>query len=98
MAEKKTTSKKTIAEASTSNRRIADNTIILSDPSHAPRRLASTNRLLRRGGRAVECTGLENRQAPQGVSGVRIPPPPLTWLPSAIQSDRGGKCPGLPSG
>ena len=31
----------------------------------------------RRGGRAVECTGLENRQASKGVSRVRIPPPPL---------------------
>src|SRR4029077_5521757 len=46
MAEKKTTSKKTIAEASTSNLRIADNTIILSVRSPLPRRLASTLRLL----------------------------------------------------
>ena len=30
----------------------------------------------RRGGRAVECGGLENRYASQEVSGVRIPPSP----------------------
>ena len=31
----------------------------------------------RRGGRAVECAGLENRYGPFGPSGVRIPPSPL---------------------
>ena len=33
--------------------------------------------LHRRGGRAVECAGLENRYGPFGPSGVRIPPSPL---------------------
>ena len=31
----------------------------------------------RRGGRAVECGGLENRYGPLGPSRVQIPPPPL---------------------
>src|SRR4051794_13359280 len=38
---------------------------------------SSAPECLRRGGRAVECAGLENRWLPQGGSWVRIPPPPL---------------------
>ena len=34
----------------------------------------------RRGGREVECTGLESRKGPFGPSWVRIPPPPFAWL------------------
>src|ERR1044072_5013025 len=33
--------------------------------------------LRRRGGRAVECGGLENRFGPLGPTRVQIPPPPL---------------------
>src|SRR5437588_10608912 len=34
----------------------------------------------RRGGRAVECGGLENRYGPLGPSRVQIPPPPLDYV------------------
>jgi hypothetical protein len=41
------------------------------------RRIASLSGLARRGGRAVECGGLENRYPSLGGSRVQIPPPPL---------------------
>lgn len=44
----------------------------------------------RRGGRAVECTGLENRHAPCGVSRVRIPPPPLDSPGTPVRELRAG--------
>src|SRR4029453_6173817 len=42
----------------------------------------------RRGGRAVECGGLENRYPSLGGSRVQIPPPPPN--PAAHSSYRGG--------
>ena len=41
----------------------------------------------RRGGRAVECGGLENRYGPLGPSRVQIPPPPLDLAESRIASE-----------
>src|SRR5579864_2268580 len=39
----------------------------------------------RRGGRAVECGGLENRFGPLGPTRVQIPPPPLNQPQSRIR-------------
>src|SRR5581483_5729579 len=50
-------------------------------PAHGPARVAEQRPLRcpgRRGGRAVECGGLENRYPSFGGSRVQIPPPPLT--------------------
>src|SRR5712671_3940672 len=48
----------------------------------------------RRGGRAVECGGLENRYPSLGGSRVQIPPPPLHLLESAWLAgfSAGGGC------
>src|SRR5206468_12842176 len=43
--------------------------------------LPSGRKAPRRGGRAVECGGLENRFGPLGPTRVQIPPPPLDTLP-----------------
>src|SRR3954465_5270428 len=40
----------------------------------------------RRGGRAVECGGLENRYPSLGGSRVQIPPPPLFSCPAFVRS------------
>ena len=42
--------------------------------------------LIRRGGRAVECGGLENRYGSLGSSGVRISPSPLTTRKPAVDA------------
>src|SRR5205809_5281900 len=42
----------------------------------------------RRGGRAVECGGLENRYPSLGGSRVQIPPPPSTKLNPARRAGR----------
>src|SRR5262249_38484047 len=51
-------------------------------------RQVATLCLRRRGGRAVECGGLENRFGPLGPTRVQIPPPPppkpFSTQPSAI--------------
>ena len=51
-----------------------------ANSERVPRPLASATAATRRGGRAVECAGLENRWPSQGGSWVRIPPPPLAQL------------------
>src|SRR5213075_1782306 len=54
--------------------------------------------LSRRGGRAVECGGLENRFGPLGPTRVQIPPPPLRpsavapgGAPARVRAARGGR-------
>src|SRR5207249_3989205 len=53
--------------------------------------------VLRRGGRAVECGGLENRYPSLGGSRVQIPPPPLLPTRRTRRRRRSGSR-GLPPG
>src|SRR5580765_763102 len=58
--------------------------------SGRPERAGATLAYPRRGGRAVECGGLENRFGLLGPTRVQIPPPPLnsaeTRLPSGVSA------------
>src|SRR5436309_3507797 len=45
----------------------------------------------RRGGRAVECGGLENRYPSLGGSRVQIPPPPFVSHPTLDRCEEGSK-------
>ena len=54
--------------------------------SGRPERAGATLAYPRRGGRAVECGGLENRFGLLGPTRVQIPPPPLNWAESRLPS------------